>query len=172
MCGGLRSLRAVRPIVRNHHERLDGSGYPDALKGEDIPLLAHIMGIVDVYDAMTTEPPYRRPTTPAAACDELIREAKHGRHGRELSTRSCRSSQTAHCRTPAIHGSYELHGGPQTTEGRRVHNVRNQLSVILGFCDLLLSEIPEHDRKHGDLLEMRKAANTALTLLEDTRSTT
>ena len=84
LCGGLRSLRAVRPIVRNHHERLDGSGYPDALKGEDIPLLAHIMGIVDVYDAMTTERPYRRPTTPAAACDELIREAKHGRHGREL----------------------------------------------------------------------------------------
>jgi putative two-component system response regulator len=84
LCGGLRSLRAVRPIVRNHHERLDGSGYPDALKGDDIPLLAHIMGIVDVYDAMTTERPYRRPTTPAAACDELIREAKHGRHGRDL----------------------------------------------------------------------------------------
>ena len=64
------------------------------------------------------------------------------------------------------------HGGPQSSEGRRLHNVRNQLSVILGFCDLLLSEIPEHDRKHGDILEMRKAANTALTLLEETRSTT
>ena len=84
LCAELRSLRAVRPIVRSHHERLDGSGYPDALKGDAIPLLAHIMGIVDVFDAMTTERPYRRPTTPAAACDELIREAKRGRHGREL----------------------------------------------------------------------------------------
>ena len=84
LCGELRSLRAVRPIVRSHHERLDGSGYPDALKGDEIPLLAHIMGIVDVFDAMTTVRPYRQPTTPAAACEELIREANHGRHGRDL----------------------------------------------------------------------------------------
>jgi len=62
--------------------------------------------------------------------------------------------------------------GPQATKSRRLHNVRNQLSVILGFCDLLLGEIPEHDRKHGDLLEMRKAANAALTLLEEMRGTT
>ncbi len=84
LCGELRSLRAVRPIVRSHHERLDGSGYPDALKGDDIPLLAHIMGIVDVYDAMTTERPYRKPTTSSAACEELIREAGRGRHRRDL----------------------------------------------------------------------------------------
>jgi len=84
LCGELRSLRAVRPIVRSHHERLDGSGYPDALKGDAIPLLAHIMGIVDVFDAMTTERPYRRPTTAAEACEELVREAKRGRHGRGL----------------------------------------------------------------------------------------
>ncbi len=62
--------------------------------------------------------------------------------------------------------------GHALPEGRRLHNVRNQLSVILGFCDLLLGEIPEHDRKHGDILEMRKAANTALTLLEETHGTT
>lgn len=84
LCGELRSLRAVRPIVRSHHERLDGSGYPDRLRGDDIPLLAQIMGIVDVYDAMTTERPYRRPTTAAAACVELIREAEHGRHRKDL----------------------------------------------------------------------------------------
>ncbi len=84
LCGELRSLRAVRPIVRSHHERLDGSGYPDALRGGNVPLLAHIMGIVDVYDAMTTERPYRGPTTPDAACEELIREAARGRHGRDL----------------------------------------------------------------------------------------
>ena len=84
LCGELRSLRAVRPIIRSHHERLDGSGYPDGLRGDAIPLLAHIIGIVDVYDAMTTDRPYRRPTTPREACDELISEAGRGRHRRDL----------------------------------------------------------------------------------------
>src|SRR5215831_1671201 len=84
LCGELRSLRAVRSIVRSHHERLDGSGYPDALEGDAIPLLAQIIGIVDVYDAMTTDRPYRQSTTPWAACEELLREAKRGRHRRDL----------------------------------------------------------------------------------------
>ena len=84
LCGELRSLRAVRPIIRSHHERIDGSGYPDALRGDAISLLAQIIGIVDVYDAMTTERPYRKATTPAAACAELIREAESGRHRRDL----------------------------------------------------------------------------------------
>jgi putative two-component system response regulator len=51
LCGNLRSLALVRPIVRHHHERLDGSGYPDGRRGDDVPLLAQIVGIVDVYDA-------------------------------------------------------------------------------------------------------------------------
>src|SRR3990167_1980121 len=55
LCGELLSLRNVRPIVRHHHERLDGSGYPDGLRGETIPLLAQIMGLVDVFDVATTE---------------------------------------------------------------------------------------------------------------------
>jgi putative two-component system response regulator len=84
LCGELRSLRAVRPIVRSHHERLDGSGYPDALVGDDIPLLAQIIGIVDVYDAMTTDRPYRRPTSISGACEELRLETRRGRHRRDL----------------------------------------------------------------------------------------
>jgi putative two-component system response regulator len=84
LCGELRSLRAVRPIVRSHHERLDGSGYPDTLEGDAIPLLAQIIGVVDVYDAMTTDRPYRRSTTPSAACEELVRETTRGRHRRDL----------------------------------------------------------------------------------------
>ena len=59
LCGELRSLRKVRPIVRHHHERLDGSGYPDGLRGDATPLLAQIMGIVDVFDALTTKRPYK-----------------------------------------------------------------------------------------------------------------
>ena len=60
VCGNLQSLRQVRPIVRHHHERLDGSGYPDGLRGDAIPILAQIIGLVDVYDALTTDRPYRR----------------------------------------------------------------------------------------------------------------
>lgn len=55
------------------------------------------------------------------------------------------------------------------TESRRLHDVRNQLSIIIGFCDLLLGEIPEHDRKHADLLEISKAAQSAIALLEGVR---
>ncbi|MBI4264646.1 MAG: response regulator [Acidobacteria bacterium] len=78
VCGTFRLLRLVRPIVRHHHERLDGSGYPDGLRGDRIPQLAHIMGIVDVYDALTTDRPYRRRLTPEEACAELQREADRG----------------------------------------------------------------------------------------------
>ena len=78
LCGGMRSLRQVRSIVHHHHERLDGSGYPDHLKGDAIPLLAQIMSIVDVYDALTTERPYKRAMTPAEAFEELIAEAQRG----------------------------------------------------------------------------------------------
>jgi putative two-component system response regulator len=84
LCGELRSLRRVRPIVRHHHERLDGSGYPDGLRGEAIPLLAQIMGIVDVYDAVTTERPYKAAATTDRAYAELVREAERGLHRGDL----------------------------------------------------------------------------------------
>jgi putative two-component system response regulator len=60
LCRNLRTLQAVRPIVRHHHERLDGSGYPDGLQGVEIPLLAQIIGVVDAYDALTSRRPYQR----------------------------------------------------------------------------------------------------------------
>jgi len=84
LCGELRSLRQVRPIVRHHHERLDGSGYPDGLKGDEIPLLAQIMGIVDVYDAITTIRPYKAAFTPDQAYDELVREVNLGWRRKDL----------------------------------------------------------------------------------------
>jgi putative two-component system response regulator len=78
LCGNLRLLRMVRPIVRCHHERADGSGYPDGLSGEEIPLLAQIMGVVDVYDALTTDRPYRPALSAADACATLEQEAARG----------------------------------------------------------------------------------------------
>ena len=84
LCGELRSLRPVRAIVRHHHERLDGSGYPDQLRGDAIPITAHIVGIVDAYDAMTTNRPYRTALGEARACEELRRDAKEGRLDPEI----------------------------------------------------------------------------------------
>lgn len=78
LCGELRSLRTVRPIVRHHHERLDGSGYPDKLRGDSVPLLAQIMGVVDVFDALTSERPYRPALSPERAAEELRREVRRG----------------------------------------------------------------------------------------------
>ena len=84
LCGELRSLRSVRPIVRHHHERIDGSGYPDGLAGDDVPLLAQLIGIVDVFDALTTARPYKQAMAADAACAELVREADLGWRRRDL----------------------------------------------------------------------------------------
>jgi putative two-component system response regulator len=84
LCGELHSLRHVRPIVRHHHERLDGTGYPDGLRHDAIPLLAQIMGIVDVYDALTTERPYRHALSQDIAFQTLVDEATKGWRRRDL----------------------------------------------------------------------------------------
>jgi putative two-component system response regulator len=78
LCRTVRSLEAVRPIVRHHHERLDGRGYPDGLKGDAIPLLARIVSVVDVFDALTTDRPYRKAMTVDAALQIMNADAKAG----------------------------------------------------------------------------------------------
>ncbi|MBK5298853.1 MAG: response regulator [Vicinamibacteria bacterium] len=84
LCGDLRPLRLVKPIVRSHHERIDGSGYPDGLAGDAVPLLAQITGIVDVYDALTTDRPYRSALTSAVSLAELDAESRRGLHQPDL----------------------------------------------------------------------------------------
>jgi putative two-component system response regulator len=59
ICSPLRSLRLVLPIIRHHHERWDGSGYPDGLAGGAIPLTARILQVVDLFDAFTSQRPYK-----------------------------------------------------------------------------------------------------------------
>jgi putative two-component system response regulator len=82
LCAPLQSLRNVRPIILCHHERLDGSGYPEGLRGDEVPLLAQIVGIVDVYDALTSQRPYRAALRAEDAVRHLIREAEAGRFAR------------------------------------------------------------------------------------------
>ena len=77
-CANLRSLQAVRPIIRWHHERVDGSGYPDGLRGNDIPVVAQIVGVVEMYEALTSPRPYQERCKPADALVLLRRHADRG----------------------------------------------------------------------------------------------
>jgi putative two-component system response regulator len=84
LCRTVKSLDRVRPIVRSHHERSDGRGYPDGLSGADIPLLAQVVGIVDVFDALTTNRPYRGALSVEAAYRMMLEDAAAGWAPREL----------------------------------------------------------------------------------------
>lgn len=78
LCANLRTLHSVRPIVRHHHERLDGSGYPDGLKGDDVPLLAQIVSIVDLFEAITMGREYIAPRSAGEAITVLRHEINVG----------------------------------------------------------------------------------------------
>ncbi|BDA69688.1 response regulator receiver modulated metal dependent phosphohydrolase [Rivularia sp. IAM M-261] len=84
ICQPLRSTRGVIPIIRHHHERWDGSGYPDGLKGDEIPKLAQIFQIIDIYDALTSERPYKKAYTPEEALSTMEEETKRGWRNPEL----------------------------------------------------------------------------------------
>jgi len=78
ICKPLRSMRGVLPIIRYHHERWDGTGYPDGLVGDNIPYLAQVFQIIDIYDALTSERPYKRAFTSADALEIIAQETERG----------------------------------------------------------------------------------------------
>jgi putative two-component system response regulator len=78
ICEPLKSLRHLLPIIRWHHEKLDGSGYPDGLKGNGFPVPAQILQLADIYDAITTDRPYHRARTRSSAIGFLHFEADKG----------------------------------------------------------------------------------------------
>lgn len=78
ICMPLKSFRLVHPIIRHHHERMDGSGYPDGIRGAQIPLAARLLQIVDVYDALTTKRPYKRALSPEETLETMELEVKNG----------------------------------------------------------------------------------------------
>jgi putative two-component system response regulator len=78
ICAPLKTFRLVLPIIRHHHEKHNGTGYPDGLSGEEIPLTARILQLSDVYDALTTDRPYKVAFTPEVALDLMEEEAERG----------------------------------------------------------------------------------------------
>lgn len=84
ICKPMKTLAPVLPIIRSHHERWDGSGYPDGLVGEDIPLLARILQVADIYDALTTARPYKPAFSHQHAIEIMVEEARRGWRDPEL----------------------------------------------------------------------------------------
>ncbi len=78
ICKNLKSIQPALSIIRSHHEKCDGTGYPDNLSGEKIPLIARIMSIVDVYDALTSARPYKKALMQQEAFSILDQEAEKG----------------------------------------------------------------------------------------------
>ncbi len=78
ICAPLKSFRHVLPIIRHHHEKFDGSGYPDGLRGRSIPIAARVLQIVDVYDALTTERPYKHAFPSTEALQTMKEEVARG----------------------------------------------------------------------------------------------
>jgi len=84
ICRPMKSLWPVLPIIRNHHERWDGTGYPDGLAGEDIPLLARILQVADIYDALITERPYKPALSQQETFAVMEEEVRRGWRDPEL----------------------------------------------------------------------------------------
>ncbi len=84
ICKPMRTLADVLPIIRSHHERYDGSGYPDGMRGEEIPLLARILQVVDIYDALTSARPYKNAFSQEQAFAILNEETSKGWRDPEL----------------------------------------------------------------------------------------
>lgn len=84
ICQPLRNRSGVLPIVRHHHERWDGTGYPDGLSKTDIPYLAQIFQVIDIYDALTSDRPHKRAYSPNEALQIIIEETQKGWRNPEL----------------------------------------------------------------------------------------
>jgi putative two-component system response regulator len=84
ICQPLRNRSGVLPIVRHHHERWDGTGYPDGLSGTTIPYLAQVFQVIDIYDALTSDRPHKQAYSPAEALEIMQEETKKGWRNPEL----------------------------------------------------------------------------------------
>ena len=125
ICAALNCLGPILPLIRHHHERMDGSGYPDRLYGEEIPLKARILQVADVYDALTSDRPYRKALSSEEALGILHQEAMCGWLDASLVwrfSRMCRYdhyfSLRRHSQLASYHGYLKArHGGRRNCKG-------------------------------------------------------
>jgi len=98
ICRPLKSMRDVLPLIRHHHERLDGTGYPDGLSGDAIPVLARLLQTVDIYDALTSPRPYKDALPRARALEIMEEEVDKGWRDREITGVFVRMHKRVHNR--------------------------------------------------------------------------
>lgn len=84
LCRNIAALDPVLPVIRHHHERLDGSGYPDGQAGEQIPILAQVFSIVDIYESLRLWRPYRPPLSETHAIRVMLQEVDRGFWNRKI----------------------------------------------------------------------------------------
>lgn len=123
ICKPMKTLAPVLPIIRSHHERWDGSGYPDGLGGEEIPLLARILQVADIYDALTTARPYKPAFSHQHAIEIMIEEARRGWRDPELVPLFAEVSQHQ-----AAHGDSATAWPGSTSMQQSLDNMRRELS--------------------------------------------
>jgi len=105
ICRPLSALSRVLPIIRSHHERWDGTGYPDGLRGQKIPVLARIVQIVDIYDALTNPRPYKEAFTGARALEIIQQECDRGWRDQEITALFIRLQRSHLELTPIDNGN-------------------------------------------------------------------
>ncbi len=84
ICRPMQNRRGIPQIIRHHHERWDGSGYPDGLSGSHIPWLAQVFQMLDIYDALTSQRPYKQALSPEQALEIMVEETQKGWRNPEL----------------------------------------------------------------------------------------
>jgi putative two-component system response regulator len=117
ICRPLPSFREVLPLIRSHHERLDGSGYPDHLAGDQFPRLARVLQTVDIYDALTNPRPYKQAFTRQRALDILEEETARGWRDPEITACFTRLHKTVLAKI----GAYTQ----PATDASMQHSLRN-----------------------------------------------
>jgi putative two-component system response regulator len=150
ICRSLKSLAPVLPIIRSHHERWDGGGYPDGLRGAEIPLLARILQLADVYDALVSPRPYKRDLTAPEALDIMWQETAQGWRDPSL----MEAFQALH-QTHLLHAAQEERGA-----WRSVDTVRASLLNLARRLSMDRGASPADSR--DSLLEVRKQVTPIL----------
>ncbi|MBV9154882.1 MAG: HD domain-containing protein [Acidobacteriaceae bacterium] len=131
ICSSMRSLTPVLPIIRHHHERWNGTGYPDGLKGEEIPLLARILQLADIYDALTTARPYKRALSPEEALEILEQEVQKGWRDPKLVATLSDILPMFHTPTPPDFAPLSLHALAASIERFRKEAGHNKPNLLL-----------------------------------------